>query len=70
MVLDVGNGLFEGQRLKVIADVDALVKSLEALELEEMAKIWLAEKEESEGGGGIHISVEPEAEFVEEAVRE
>jgi hypothetical protein len=65
MVLDVGSGLFEGQRLKVIADVDALVESLEALELEEVAKIWLAEKEESERGSGIHISIEPEAEFVE-----
>ena len=70
VVFDVGDGLFQGKGLDVVADVDALVEGLEALELEEMAQVGLAEQDEGEGGSGIHVGVEPEAEFVEQAVAE
>jgi hypothetical protein len=33
VVFDVGDGLFQGKGLDVVADVDALVEGLEALEL-------------------------------------
>lgn len=35
-----------------------------------MAQVGLAEQDEGEGGGGIHISVEPEAQFVQETFAE
>jgi hypothetical protein len=35
-----------------------------------MAEVRLTEQEEGEGGSGIHVGVEPEAEFVEEAMAE
>ena len=70
MMLDIGGRLFQCKRLEVAADVDALVEGFKALELEQIAQVGLAEEDEGERGGGIHIGVEPETELVEQAVAE
>jgi len=54
-VFDVGGRLFQSEGLDVVADVDALVEGLEALELEHMAQVGLAEEDEGKRGGGIHL---------------
>lgn len=53
MVLYIGSGLLQGERLDVVADVDALVEGLEALELEHIAQVGLAEEDEGKRRGGI-----------------
>jgi len=70
VVFDVGGGFLQVEGLDVVADVDTLVEGFEALELEEVAQVGLAEEDEGEGGGGIHVGIEPETEFVEQAVAE
>jgi hypothetical protein len=46
MVFDVGRAVGQVERLKVLADLDALVERFEAFELKEMAQVRLADHEE------------------------
>ena len=66
VMLDVTGGLFEVERAEVITDSDTLVESLVGGEAQLVGQVRLAEKNEREQGGGIHLVVEQEAELVEE----
>jgi hypothetical protein len=69
-VLDVTGGLLEVEGAEMITDSDALVESLVGSEAQLLGQVGLAEQDEGEQGGGVHLVVEQEAELVEEVVRE
>ena len=50
VMFDVGGRFGQIEGLDVIADVDALVERLKALELQEVAQIGLADQDEGESG--------------------
>ena len=70
VMFDVGGRLSQVEGWDVIADLDALVEGFEALEMEGVAQFGLADKNEGEGRSGVHVGVEPEAQFVQQAVAE
>jgi len=70
VMFDVGGRLSQVEGLDMIADLDALVEGFEALEMEGVAQFGLADKNEGEGRSGVHVGVEPEAQFVQQAVAE
>jgi hypothetical protein len=66
VVLDVASGFFEIEGREVIADGDTLIESLEGSEAELVSEVRLAEEDEGEGRGRVHVVVEEETELVEE----
>jgi len=70
MMLDVGGSLLEVEGFEVVADGDALVEGLEGGKAKLVGQVRLAEKDEGEQGGGIHLVVEQKTELVEDVVRE
>jgi hypothetical protein len=70
VVLDVGGGLLEVEGVEVVADGDALVEGLEGGEAEFVGQLRLAEEDEGEQGGGVHVVVEEKAELIEDIVGE
>ena len=66
VMLDVTGGLFEVERAEVITDSDTLVESLVGSEAQLVGQVRLAEKNEREQGGGIHLVVEQETELVKD----
>jgi hypothetical protein len=70
VVFDVGGSLLEVEGVEVKADGDALVEGFEGSESQLVRQVGLAEKDEGEEGGRIHLVVEQEAELVEDVVRE
>jgi len=66
VVLDVTGGFFEIERVKMITDGNALVESLVGGEAQLVGQVRLAEKNEREQGGGIHLVVEQETELVKD----
>jgi hypothetical protein len=66
MVLDVTGGLFEVERAEMITDGDTLVESLVGSEAQLACQVRLAEQDEGERGGGVHLVVEQEAELVKD----
>jgi hypothetical protein len=70
MMLDVGSSLGNVEGCEMVADGDALAESFIGSKAEPVSEVRLAEEDEGEQGGGIHLVVEQEAELVEEVVRE
>jgi hypothetical protein len=70
MMLDVGGSLSDVEGCEMVADSDALAEGFVGGKAELVGEIRLAEEDEGEQGGGIHLIVEQEAELVEEVVRE
>jgi hypothetical protein len=70
MVFDVGGGLFEVEGFKMVANGDTLIEGFVGGETELEGQVRLAEEDEGEQGGGIHLVVEQKAKLVEEVVRE
>jgi len=66
MMFDVSEGLLEVKGAEVVADGDALVEGLVRGEAEELGQVRLAEQNQGEQGGGVHVIVEEEAELVED----
>jgi hypothetical protein len=70
MVFDIGGGLLEVKWLEMIADGDALAEGLEGGEAELVSQVGLADEDESEQGGRIHLVVKQKTELVEDVVGE
>jgi|GEM_PF-6023098 len=70
MVFDISSSLFEVEGFEVVADGDALAEGLEGGEAQLVGQVRLAEKDEGEQGGGIHLVVEQKTELVEDIVGE
>jgi hypothetical protein len=66
VMLDVGSGFLEVEGFEVVADGDTLVEGLEGGEAEFVGEVRLAEEDEGEERGRVHVVVEEEAELVEE----
>jgi hypothetical protein len=66
VVFDVGSGFLEVEGFEVIADGNALMERLVGGKAELESELGLAEEDEGEEGGGVHVVVEQETELVEE----
>ena len=66
VVLDVASGFFQVEGFEVIADGDALVEGFVGGEAKLVGEVRLAEEDEGEEGGGVHLVVEQEAQLVKE----
>ena len=70
MMFDVGDGLLEVKGAEVVTDGDALMKGLVGSEAKEVGQIRLAEQDQGEQGGGVHLVVKEKAELVEDVGRQ
>jgi hypothetical protein len=70
MVLDVAGGLLEVKRFEVVADGNALIEGFEGRKAQLVGQIGLAEEDEGEEGGRIHLVVEQKAELIKDVVGE
>jgi hypothetical protein len=61
VMLDVARGLLQVEGFEVEADGNALVESLVGSEAELVGQVGLAEQDEGDEGGGVHLAVEQEA---------
>ncbi len=66
MVLDVADGVFQVERGEVKRDANALAKGVEGSKAKFESQVRLAEEDEQETRGGVHVGVEQEAELVKE----
>jgi hypothetical protein len=66
MVLDVADGGLQVERGEVKRDANALTKGVEGSKAEFESQVRLAEEDENEAGGGVHVGVEQKTKLVEE----
>lgn len=66
VVLDVTGGLLEVEGAEMVTDGDTLVEGLVGSEAQLVGQVGLAEQDESERRGGVHLVVEQKAELVKD----
>ena len=69
LMFDVGDGLLKVKGAEMVTDGDPLMEGLVGSEAEELSQVGLAEQDQSEQGGGVHLVVKEKAELVEDVGR-
>jgi hypothetical protein len=70
LVLDVADGGLQVERREVKRDANALAEGVEGSKTEFVGQVRLAQEDEHETGGGVHVGVEQKTKLIEEVRRE